>query len=128
MIVVDTSMLIDALTGARRSEAALRLGFQDGERMRLTALVLYEWLRGPRQPEELVAQATLFPRESAVAFGPAEAALAATLYKKVRSPRGREIDLAIAACAIVHDAGLWTLNPEDFRDVPELRLATPPNP
>jgi predicted nucleic acid-binding protein len=40
----------------------------------------------------------------------------------VRRPRGREIDLAIAATAIVHDAALWTLNPRDFADVPRLRL------
>jgi predicted nucleic acid-binding protein len=32
------------------------------------------------------------------------------------------MDLAIAACAIGHGAGLWTLNPDDFRDVPGLVL------
>jgi len=34
------------------------------------------------------------------------------------------IDLAIAACALTHEAALWTLNPEDFRDIPGLRLAS----
>jgi predicted nucleic acid-binding protein len=31
--------------------------------------------------------------------------------------------LAIAACAIVRDAELWTLNLADFKDIPQLRLA-----
>lgn len=44
------------------------------------------------------------------------------LYGKVRSPRGREIDLAIAATAIARDAALWTLKESDFRDIPGLKL------
>lgn len=31
---------------------------------------------------------------------------------------GREMDIAIAACAIVNAASLWTLNPGDFPDIP----------
>jgi len=44
------------------------------------------------------------------------------LYRQVKRPRGREIDLAIAACALSSGAALWTLNVSDFRDVPELSL------
>ena len=84
--------------------------------------MLYEWLRGPRLPQELAAQDALFPAPVAVPFGPAEAALASDLYRTVTRPRGREIDLAIAACAVARDAPLWTLNARDFRDVPGLRL------
>jgi predicted nucleic acid-binding protein len=36
--------------------------------------------------------------------------------------RGREIDLAIAACALTLGARLWALNPRDFRDLPGLDL------
>ena len=57
-----------------------------------------------------------------VPFTAADASLAAGLYGKVSKPRGREIDLAIAACALGQGAGLWTLNAADFRDVPGLRL------
>jgi hypothetical protein len=125
VIHLDTSVLIDALTGPRRSGPALRRVIEHGERAVLTTLVLYEWLRGPRRREELAAQEALFPRASAVAFGPEEAARAAALYRTVRRPRGRELDLAVAACALTHGAALWTLNPDDFRDLPELRLYMP---
>ena len=123
MTVLDTSVLIDSLSGPRRSSRALRSAIEQGERIVIPALVLYEWLRGPRLESEIAAQEALFPSESAVAFGPREASLSAKLYRSVKRPRGREIDLAIAACAIIRDASLWTLNTADFRDISELRLA-----
>jgi predicted nucleic acid-binding protein len=119
---LDTSALIDALTGGRRSLDALAELAEQGHRLALSTIVLYEWLRGPRTRTELSAQEELFPRDQAVAFGPGEADLAARLYTRVRKARGREIDLAIAACAIVHGGSLWTLNRNDFRDIPDLRL------
>ena len=125
MIVVDTSVLIDALTGPRRSAPALRRAIQDGERLLLPSLVLYEWLREPRRPEELAAQDALFPAAAALPFGPAEAARAAQLYVRLRRGRGREADLAIAACALTVGARLWTLNPRDFRDLEGLELHLP---
>ncbi|MSO35681.1 MAG: PIN domain-containing protein [Acidobacteria bacterium] len=123
MIVhVDTSALVDALTGPRRSLETLIALTDRGHRLALSTIVLYEWLRGPRTREELAVQEELFPSEQAVAFGPAEAAVATRLYKQVSRARGREIDLAVAACAIANGAGVWTLNPGDFRDLPDLRL------
>lgn len=123
MIVLDTSVLIDGLTGFKRSAPAIREALAEGEQMLLLlSLVLYEWLRGPRLSEELAAQEALFPANSAVPFGPEEAAVGAGLYRVVRRPRGREVDLAIAACALVREAHLWTLNPRDFRDLPGIRL------
>lgn len=119
---LDTSALIDALTGPRRSLGALIALAEEGHRLTLSTIVLYEWLRGPRTRIELSAQEDLFPREAAVAFGPAEADVAATLYKRIRRPRGREIDVAVAACAIAAGAALWTLNRPDFVDIPDLRL------
>jgi len=47
MTFLDTSLLIDALTGPKRSAAALRRAIQEAERILLPTLVLYEWLRGP---------------------------------------------------------------------------------
>jgi predicted nucleic acid-binding protein len=121
-MVLDTSVLVDSLTGEKRSAPALRRVFERGERILLPALVYYEWLRGPRLPQELALEERLFPRQSAIVFGLAEARLSAKLYGSVRHPRGREIDLAIAACAMAREAELWTLNPADLRDIPGLRL------
>ena len=125
MIVLDTSVLVDALTGPRRSAGALRGAIESGQRLLVPALVMYEWLRGPRLAEELDAQEALFPRKASLPFGDEEAALAARLYGEVARPRGREIDLAIAASALARGASLWTLNASDFRDIPELGLYHP---
>jgi len=122
MIHLDTSVLVDALTGPRRSAPALRAVIASAERVTFSSVVLYEWLRGPRHEAELHAQEQLFPRAQVAAFGRDEAVVAAQLYASVRRARGREIDLAIAACAIANAAALWTLNPTDFGDVPGLAL------
>jgi predicted nucleic acid-binding protein len=123
MIVhIDTSALIDALTGPRRALPRLTTIVGDGHRIAMSSLVLFEWLRGPRTRAELAAQEAVLPREAAVPFTAAEAGLAADLYAKLSRPRGREFDLAIAACALGQGAALWTLNPADYRDVPGLRL------
>jgi len=42
----------------------------------------------------------------------------------VKSRRGREADIAIAACAIEHEAAVWTTNRRHFQDIPGLRLYT----
>jgi predicted nucleic acid-binding protein len=122
MVQVDTSALVDALTGPRRSLDTLIALTDQGHRLALSTIVLFEWWRGPRTRAELSAQEDLFPAETAVAFGVEEAALAARLYKQMARARGREIDLALAACAIAKNAAIWTLNPADFRDIPGLRL------
>jgi predicted nucleic acid-binding protein len=119
---LDTSALVDALTGPRRSLDVL-IGLADeGHRLSLSSIALYEWLRGPRTRQELAVQEDLFPRERAVPFGAAQAVIAARLYGAVSRPRGREIDLAVAACALHDGASLWTLNRADFRDLPGLTL------
>jgi predicted nucleic acid-binding protein len=125
MIHLDTSVLIDALTGPRRSMPALRQVVADGIRLGISALALYEWRRGPRTEIELAIEASLLGPEVVVEFGELEARLAADLYRRIRRPRGREVDLAIAACAIGRTAPLWTLKSSDFRDVPGLELHEP---
>src|SRR5439155_6120895 len=107
MIHLDSSVLIDALTGPRRSQPRLRQLIQEGERIVLSSVVVFEWRRGPRTREEIADQEALFPASDSVPFGPAEALAAADCYRKVKRARGREIDIAIAACAVVHSAHLW---------------------
>ncbi len=125
MIFLDTSVLIDGLCGARRSAPGIRLALERGERILIPSLVLYEWLRGPRLPAELQAQEDLFPARKAIQFGPEEAAEAARLHAAVSRARGREVDLAIAACALMWEAELWTLNTRDFDGIRGLRVSLP---
>lgn len=122
MIALDTSVLVETLGAGGARAGELRAVFEGGERVVLPTLVLYEWLRGPRIPEELAAQEALLPADEAIPFGASEAALAARLYRALPRARGREVDLAIAACALSWNATLWTLNRGDFDDVPGLRL------
>ena len=122
MIHLDTSVLIDMLSGTKPLAPRLRRLLDNGERILLSTLVLYEWRRGPRIPEQIDAQEALFPSTDAIPFGSVEASVAADVYKKVKRARGREIDIAIASCAIVHAAALWTVNPDDFDDIPDLKL------
>jgi predicted nucleic acid-binding protein len=122
VILLDTSVVIESSTGPQRLLPALRRTIQRGERLALSSVVLYEWLRGPRLPEEINLQQRAFPEDCILPFGSGAAAVAAMLYRTVPRPRGREADLAIAACAIHHEAPLWTLNRADFRDIPGLVL------
>ena len=119
---IDTSALVDALTGPRRSLDVLIGLAEEGHRLSISSIVLYEWLRGPRTRAELAVQEELLPRGRVVPFGAEQAAIAARLYGAVKRPRGRELDLAVSACALHDGATLWTLNRADFRDVPDLPL------
>ena len=121
-IHVDTSALIDALTGPRRSLERLSAFVAEGHRVVLSTIVLYEWLRGPRTTAELRVQEEMFPGRAAVPFDAEAAAQAAMLYRQTPHPRGREVDLAVAACALAQGAALWTLNDDDFGDLPGLKL------
>jgi predicted nucleic acid-binding protein len=124
MIHLDTSSLIDALTGPKRSAPRMRELMAGPEPLVISSIVLFEWLRGPRLKEEIEAQEMMFPKTDVIPFATVEAGLAAEIYKTVKRPRGREADIAIAACALAHGANLWVLNKRDFKDIPGLQLLT----
>jgi predicted nucleic acid-binding protein len=119
---LDTSVVIDTFTSPFRSRPGLRTLVADGHRLAISAPVLYEWLRGPRLEIERLDQEAVLPAATAVAFDAACAQTAARLYRSIRRPRSRAMDVAIAACAIEDRAALWTLNPDDFEDIPGVTL------
>ena len=96
---LDTSVLVDAFSGGRRSLPGLHRATARGDVASFCTIVLYEWLRGPRTDEERRTAAAFFA-DDVVVFGPREAARAAHLFHQVKRPRQRQADLAIAACAI----------------------------
>jgi predicted nucleic acid-binding protein len=122
LIHLDTSVLVDAFTGARRSLARLRAATAKGDVITFSTLVMYEWLRGPRTDSEKEAVDTFFELDLLSVFGRQEAERAAALYGGVKGARQRQADLAIAACAIELNARLWTLNRSDFEGIPGLML------
>lgn len=122
IIHLDTSLLIDALTTSQRSVARLDRTIAQGHQLRISTLVLHEWLRGPRTPDELLLQESFLPSSEVAIFGVAEARRASVLSRRLARSRGRIMDIAIAACALEANARLWTLNHQDFSDIPELLL------
>lgn len=122
LIHLDTSLLVDAFTGARRSLAKIRAATVGGEVITFSTIVLYEWLRGPRTESERQAVEDFFDLDALPVFGRREAERAATLYRRVKGARQRQADLAIAACALEHGASFWTLNRPDCDDIPGLAL------
>jgi predicted nucleic acid-binding protein len=122
LVHLDTTVLVDAFTGARRSLAGVRTATARGDSLTFSTIVLYEWLRGPRVGSETSAVDAFIGSESLAVFGHREAEQAAALYRRIGGARQRQADLAIAACAIQHGASLWTLNTADFDDVPGLTL------
>jgi predicted nucleic acid-binding protein len=122
IVHLDTSALVGALAGSRPEFERLAGLLADGHRLSVSAIALYEWVRGPRSAAELDVQNALMPPEQVCPFGVEEAALAARLSQSLRRPRSRDLDLAIAACAMVQQATLWTLNRKDVDDIPGLRL------
>jgi predicted nucleic acid-binding protein len=126
LIHLDTSVMVDAFTGPRRSLRHVEAATLAGHVLAYCALVEYEWRRGPRTNEEEKSVQQFFGDDVVVPFGEREAATAASLYRGVKRARQRQADLAVAACAIEQGARLWTLNGGDFDDVPGLSLYRPP--
>jgi predicted nucleic acid-binding protein len=126
VVQLDTSTLIDSFTGAKHLWPVLDSVLEAGERIWISSLVLYKWQRGPRMPEELAIQEKLLPAQAAFPFEAQDARIAADIYRSLPRARSREFDIAIAAIAIRHDMPFWTVNPQDFNDIPRLRLYRPP--
>ena len=124
LVHLDTSVLIDAFTGTRRQLPRVRAATAKGHVISFSAIVLYEWLRGPRTDAETDAVDQFHDQALVPAFGWREALRAADLYRRVKGARQRQVDLAIAACAIESGASLWTLNRADFADIPGVDLFT----
>ena len=84
LIHLDTSVLVDAFTGDRRSLSRVRAATARGDVIAFCTVVLYEWLRGPRTTDEKQAVEAFVDLDLLPAFGRREAERAADLYRALR--------------------------------------------
>lgn len=105
----------------------------------ITAITLAELSAGPllatdgderaaRQAHLQQAETDFEPLPFDAAAARAFARVAATLRSTGRKPAARAYDALIAATAIATDLPLYTCNPKDFEQIPELDLRIVPHP
>jgi predicted nucleic acid-binding protein len=121
-LLLDTSVLIDALRSRRQRRAWLADLVRAGHSLETSALNIAEVFAGMRPEEEVPTKALL----EALPTHPITAATAerAGRLKNQWSRKGRTLTLAdtiVAASAIEHGCDLVTDNRKDF-PMPELRL------
>src|ERR1035441_3995122 len=129
MIHLDTNYLIGLLVKGSAPSADVDGWLAAGESVAASAIVWTEFLNGPVTPVE-VSRAEAVLQSRIVAFGRAEAVLAADLFNQTGRRRGSRFDCLIAATAILAQAEVATINQSDFKlFVPHgLKLAAPPPP
>lgn len=101
---------VGALTGRPTAAPALRRLIVDGNRLLWPRSCSTNGAADPARPTRSPDHEAFVPAASPVAFGTREAAIAADLCARMPRARRREINIAIAACAIVHGAASWSLN------------------
>ncbi len=88
----------------------------------MSALAWYEFLRGPRTPEQLALSQLLIDRPSIIEVTADLAERAAEIFRRRRSTRRRAADVIIAATALSRNAVLLTRNVKDYADLEGLEL------
>jgi predicted nucleic acid-binding protein len=112
MLHFDTNALIALPHWAHNGNAVIQRVL-DGEPAAVSAIVWYEFLIGPLEPDE-AELARAFVQGRIVAAEDADAESAAALFNAVGRQRTLKTDALIAAIAIRAGAVLVTLNTQDF--------------
>ena len=114
MIHLDTNYLIGLLVRGSPEAAKVDQWLVSGESLAASAIAWTEFINGPVTALE-VGQVEIVLQSQIIPFGKAEAAMAADLFNKTGRRRGSRFDCLIAATAILHQAGLATVNQSDFK-------------
>jgi len=114
MIHLDTNYLIGLLVRGSAEAAKVDQWLASGESLAASAIAWSEFLNGPVTASE-ASQVEAVIQSQIIPFGKAEAALASDLFNKTGRRRGSRFDCLIAATAILHQAGLATVNQSDFK-------------
>ena len=127
MIVADTDVLIDSLSGAEPARSRIDLALSTG-RLATTVITAFELLSGARRPthrssiERLLGALKVLPLESNAGE------MAADIRRQLEA-RGEGIGMAdylIAGICLSRNAMLLTRNKAHFQRVPGLHLARLP--
>jgi predicted nucleic acid-binding protein len=122
---LDADFLIRvAMVHGPERERLLGLAETDAD-IRMSAIAWYEFLRGPRTPEELAMAGLLLDDEDIVPWTVELAGRAADTYRRGRISRRRANDIAIGTTAAAERALLLTVNPSDFKGIPGLSVEAP---
>jgi len=127
--LIDSDVLIDALTGSRNAPAVLDALSDDGLAVSVVSLAeLYEGTYRSANPE--TAQQAIKDLLSGYEMLNLSDAIVATFgrLRALLRRQGRlipDLDLMIASTALAHDLTLVTRNQRHFSRVPQLRLYLP---
>ena len=123
---VDTDFFVYALSAPGPERKRLGTLSESDAEIQVSAVVWYEFSRGPRTPEQLAVARSFLGEDGVLAFSEGLAAQAADVFRHLGSPRRRAADVAIGVTAAVHGAVLLTRNARDFAGIPDLRLEPVP--
>ncbi len=119
---LDTDFLVLGLSSAGAQRARLiELAESDAE-IQISAVVWYEFSRGPRTPDQLGVARSFFFEDGIVPFSEDLATIAAEVFRSLGSPRRRAADVAIGVTAAAASALLVTRNAADFAGIPHLEV------
>jgi predicted nucleic acid-binding protein len=114
MTHLDTNYLIGLLVRGSSEAAKVDQWLAAGESLACCAIAWSEFLNGAVTASE-AGQVETILQSQVIPFGKAEAALASELFNKTGRRRGSRLDCLIAATAILHQAGIATVNQSDFK-------------
>src|SRR5687767_15085700 len=103
---VDTDFLIYAVSVRGPERRRLSRVLASDAAIEASAIVWYEFSRGPRTPEQLAIARDFFDEHGIVPFSEQLAAEAAEQFRKLGSPRRRAADIAIGVVARSRSATL----------------------
>lgn len=118
----DNDFLVRAFTLPGPERSTLVKLTRDGAHFEMSAIAWYEFMRGPRSPEQVARARDQLGVNGIIPFTDELAERAGDVFRRVGSPRRRASDLAIGVTAASRNARLLTSNASDYSDIEGLLI------